>query len=355
MGDLEQLTIVSQSSSKYPRNQAFLKAFKRAFPHSLDFIVDKGSFKNLRLILKFLIKFPVAKDILFLWPANYLALSIFAAKLMGKRIIYDAFTSMYDSLVNDRKTIKPGSIRSYYYYLQDYLCCHLADKLIFDTQGHKDYFFKTFKLKSSQPFVILPVSVDLDFIEQQPAFENKDSQTIKVLFYGSFIPLQGIEYILQAIQLTKDLPIRYSIIGNGQTYRQMLELANRLGVNDLVAFIPPTSYSELVSHIKAADLCLGIFGDTEKAQRVIPNKVLECAACSKPVITGKNNDLAKFFTDKESILFCPMAEAHALAETIRWASANPGRWRSLGEEASRVIEKNFSLPILVDRIKNTVL
>jgi hypothetical protein len=50
-----------------------------------------------------------------------------------------------------------------------------------------------------------------------------------------------------------------------------------------LSFIP---VSQLPFHIQKADLVLGIFGDTEKSQRVVPNKVYEGLAMAKPVITG---------------------------------------------------------------------
>lgn len=355
MDDRSKLTIIHNDSKFYARNQALLKAVKHSFPNSADLTSGKGVFKNLRLILYFFSQKSVTKILFYVWPASHLALSILAAKLMGKRVIYDAFTSMYDSLVNDRKIVKPGSIKSLFYYLQDYFCCRLADKIIFDTQGHKEYFFETFIIKSSKRFIILPVSIDLDFIDQQPALKTNTSNLVNILFYGSFIPLQGIEYILKTVQLTKDLPVRYTLIGNGQTHKRMVELAKNLQINEQVAFIPSVPYTELISQIKAADICLGIFGDTLKAQRVIPNKVLECAACGKPVITGKNNDMAEFFRDKESILFCPMADAQALSEKIRWAVSHRDQWRSLGQKARETVGAHFSLSTLADKIKNNLI
>ena len=333
----ETILIISKGNS-YPRNQTLVKALTEVF--SIETSTSKlSSLWRTK-----------AKKIFFLWPANHLAFSILIAKIFGKRVIFDAFTSMYDSLVDDRRTVKRGSIRSFYLYIQDYLCCHLADVLVFDTQGHKDYFFKAFKIKPNKTCVILPVTVDLDWIDQQPPREMSKEKT-EILFYGSFIPLQGIETILQSVNLTKDLPVHFSIIGKGQTYSQMLELAKNLHIQDRVTFIQPTTYAEIVGYIKSADLCLGIFGVTEKAQRVIPNKVLECAACGKPTITGINPDMAKFFKDKESIFFCPMGDPKALSEAIRWAFTHQDESRDIGQAGRSVIQANFSLPVLTDKIR----
>ena len=44
-------------------------------------------------------------------------------------------------------------------------------------------------------------------------------------------------------------------------------------------------YADLVSWISRADLCLGIFGTSEKAASVIPNKVYQVVAAGRPVVT----------------------------------------------------------------------
>jgi len=66
--------------------------------------------------------------------------------LFKKPIIWDAFYSMYDSWVFDRKLVSPRSIKAKYYWFLDWLSCKLADRILLDTNAHIDYFVKTFKI-----------------------------------------------------------------------------------------------------------------------------------------------------------------------------------------------------------------
>ncbi|MEK7615660.1 MAG: glycosyltransferase family 4 protein [Patescibacteria group bacterium] len=115
-----------------------------------------------------------------------------------------------------------------------------------------------------------------------------------ILFWGKMIPLQGVQYIRTAAELLKDQgDIEVRIIGD-----------------------PPISYQELMNIIPTADVCLGIFGDTDKAQRVIPNKVYEAIAAGKPVISGDTTAIRELFTDRENILLCNVADPKDLAAKI---------------------------------------
>ncbi|MFA6503709.1 MAG: glycosyltransferase [Patescibacteria group bacterium] len=325
------ISIIQGNAVSYPRNQALSK-----------------------VLAEFMQK--DAKSVFVMWPASGMLLKIIQLKyIKRKQIIFDAFTSMYDSSVNDRKTVGRYSLKAAYLYLQDYLYCHLSDHLIFDTESHKDYFFTTFGLKSSKKYTILPVCVDLermDGISPPAKGTHFDANKTNILFYGSFIPLQGVQYTIEAASLINDPTLHFWIIGNGQTHNEMRVLADKLKVDDGLTFLPSMDYDQLMSHVKEADVCLGIFGDTEKAQRVIPNKVLEYAACSKPVITGCNPELKKYFKDGESVIFCPMADAKALADKIQQSVNDVEKLKIIGANARTVVERDFNLKTLRDKIQN---
>jgi len=71
---------------------------------------------------------------------------ILAKLLTRKPVIWDAFYSIYDSYVFDRKLVKPKSLKAKYYWFMDWLNCKLADKILLDTNAHIDYFVKTFRI-----------------------------------------------------------------------------------------------------------------------------------------------------------------------------------------------------------------
>ena len=60
--------------------------------------------------------------------------------------------------------------------------------------------------------------------------------------------------------------------------------------------------AELRSHTLAADVCLGVFGRSEKAGRVVPNKVFDALACGRPVVTAASDGAREWLRDGETAL-----------------------------------------------------
>jgi len=75
-------------------------------------------------------------------------------------------------------------------------------------------------------------------------------------------------------------------------------------------------HEEILDYIAASEVCLGIFGDTEKASRVIPNKAFEIIASKKPLVTGDSQASRELFTDKKDAVFCAMADPESIARSI---------------------------------------
>lgn len=236
----------------------------------------------------------------------------FAKLLSRKPVVWDAFYSLYDSLIFDRKLARPRSVKAAYYWFLDWLSCTFADKILLDTNAHIDYFSKTFGVSWSK---FLRVFVGTDNSVFYPREPKERSGAFTVHFHGKFIPLQGIEYILKAASLLKGEQIQFHILGKGQEYQRARELAEQFKLDNVI-WIDRVPYSELPDWIAQADVVLGIFGDTPKTQRVIPNKVYEAIAMAKPVISADTPAMHELFSDKENIFLCAPADGKDLAEKI---------------------------------------
>lgn len=263
-----------------------------------------------------------------------------ARLLFGQPIVFDAFVSLYDSNVFDRKKYAATSLRARLDWLRDYVSVHLADVVLLDTTAHIDYFVRTFRLPREK-FLRVPVGSDERIFHPRgtpPAHE------FIVHFHGTFIPLHGIPYIVEAARLLADEPLRFRIVGNGQESERVRKEAGRSGLSN-IEFVDSVPLQELPLLIASAQVCLGIFGDTAKTMRVVPNKVFECMLMGKPIVTSDSPAIRELFEpDSPPLVLVPPADAAALAAALRRLLYDPAQLRLLGEA-----EETFSRAHFVPR------
>lgn len=301
--------------SNYSRNRVIIKGLK----HNAEIIECKTKNKGLRGYLDLMVKLFRLRgkfDLLIVGYSGYYRGDMIMSKLLtSKPKVWDAFFSIYDTLVFDRKKVKPYSLRAFYYWFLDWFNSYLADKILLDTDEHIKYFSKTFNINRKK-FIRVLVGSDSDFFYPRTD-PRKEKEKFIIHFHGTYIPLQGVEYIIKAAGILRDYSdIVFRLIGDkGQTYNGIRNLANKMNLVNL-EFLPTVKYEDLWKDILIADVCLGIFGNTRKAKRVIPNKVYEAIAMKKPVISGDSPAIREIFTDRENILLCKLADPEDLARKI---------------------------------------
>lgn len=274
---------------------------------------------------------------------------VFPARLLTwlrrKPLVFDAFVSLYDTSVEDRKVFRPGSLGATLLRLIDRWSCKLSDLVLLDTNQHIEYFCDEFDLAPSK-FQRVLVGADPAYAEEQPVAPPGDR--FVVLHYSKFAPLHGMPYILDAAnQLRDDPEIVFKIVGGGQTFAASKAYAERLGLENL-ELIPWLEPEQLRQAMREAQVCLGIFGDTPKARRVVPNKVYQCLAAGAAVVTGRSPASEELLVDREHALLCEMASGKAIADAILDLKRSPALRQRLGENGARLFREHYTPRILVE-------
>ena len=273
------------------------------------------------------------------------------ARIRKKPVIFSPVFPLYETSVEDRKYVNKNSLKSKSIHLIDEISCRLADLVIIETQSYLNYYCQEFKIPQEKYFKI-PLGADETncFLRPQEA-QRHDSNHLRVLFYGKFIPLQGIPYIIEAAKLLEsEKDIEFEIIGSGQLSPSIKELTKKLDISN-VTFIDWVNYRDLPRHIQEADICLGIFGTTHKAQRGIPIKVYESLAMKKPVITGDSPAAREVFTHKVNSLLCEMGNPRALAESILLLKENSKLREEIAEAGFALYRALFSSSEIAKRFE----
>lgn len=267
-----------------------------------------------------------AYDLVFIGFSPQLVLPIFSHKFKHCRVVADFFISVYDTMVWDRGRFRDGSLAAKLCRWVDERTLKKADHVICDTDADADYFCHEFGA-SRDKMTTLYLEADATYYyprEQEKPDELSDRYV--VLYFGSVLPLQGIDVILDAIRPLKDRSdLYFYIVGPVRDSFEVPEGAS-------VEYFDWLPQEELAEYIARADLCLaGHFNSgIDKARRTIPGKAYIYDAMHKPMILGDNPANHELYPETPGRYeYVPMGDAEALTQKIlgceeSWRSSEAG-------------------------------
>lgn len=254
-------------------------------------------------------------------------------------LIADPLISAYDKQVDEREKLAASSFRARRLLAWEADLLQRADVVLADTAEHAAYFHRQLGVADEKLHVV-PVGAEENLFHPGPT-TSATGRPLELLFFGSYIPLQGPRVIIEAARRYEGPQVTWRMLGNGPLRAECEAAARGL---DHVFFEDWIPYPSLPERIHQADLVLGIFGATPKAGRVIPNKAYQALACGRPLITREApaypDDLS--MASDSGIHWVPANDPDALAATVARLAAEPDRLSTYAAQAQRSYATHFS-------------
>jgi glycosyltransferase involved in cell wall biosynthesis len=284
----------------------------------------RGAFGAARLLLRWLLAYPglllrylrlPRHDAVLVGYLGHLDVLLLRplARLRRVPVVWDVFLSLHDTVVDDRRLLPPRHPLARLLRAWEWLACRAADRLVMDTRAQADFLAETYRVSGVEA---VPVGAEPEaFLPVNRGVRSEDP--VRVLFYGQLIPLHGVETLLQAARATRDEPFEWTLIGDGQESERVRRFLEENPLDHLrwVRWVP---YGELAQWIGEADVCLGIFGTSGKAARVIPNKVYQVLSCGRPLVTRDSPAIRELLSgDEPGVWLVPPGDPEALAAALR--------------------------------------
>ncbi len=255
--------------------------------------------------------------------------------LTHRPLVVDPLVSRFDTKVGDWGTTPPESLQAQHNRRIDRAAVRFADLLLADTPQHASFFQAAYRV-SAERCAVVPVGFDDTRMHRLPA---PPPGPFRVAFYGSYLPLHGVDTIVAAAALLHGEGVRFLLIGAGQTFEHV-ERARREGLELEVA--PALSPAALVERLREAHVLLGIFGTSLKAARVVPNKIYQGLALERPLVTADTPAIRSFFTPGRHLLVVPAGDPAALAAAIRRLRAEPELRQRLASAGAAHVHARFN-------------
>lgn len=234
--------------------------------------------------------------------------------LRGKPLVLDALVSLYDTVVEDRALLAPGTMSARALLRLERWLYRLPQRILVDTASSGAFLQSRFGVPAGR---LRQVWVGAPDDMPPPGRRDETAGPFRVVYFGKFIPLHGLDVVLRAADLLREEErIRFELLGDGQTHAEMRALAQELGLENVVFAPEWLPLPELAERVSGAGACLGVFGAAAKTQRVIPTKAFLALAWRLPLVTGDTPGARELLTHGVHALLCPPNDPRALADAI---------------------------------------
>lgn len=308
---------------------------------------------HLTVLLRYL-RLPCRQAVFYVpYPAIFIlaALSWLPRRFRPGKVVADAFISIHETLVHDRKVLNEDTLLARAIFALEKRAYHYADAIITDTPQNAVFLQTTFDLPAEK-LTAIPLSTNETAYQPAPYIANENC---RILFIGTMIPLHGVKVILQAAALlAAQHNLHFRLIGDGQLSPEIeLSMRSLPNIEWERAWQTP---DQLAEEIRNADICLGIFGESDKAQRVCPLKIYAYATVGRAIITGETAWLTQAVAGlpQEPFAAVPVNDAAALAAKIIQLAYAPALRVNLAANGRQFYESHLSNQVALKQLTQVV-
>ncbi len=259
----------------------------------------------------------------------------------GVKVLFDPMISAWDKKVLEQKKWRADEPRAKRLHAHETVLMNAPDMVTWDTSCHLEFCAREFGVPRERLRVLLTGTDETVFRPQADAAPS--TGPFRVLYHGAYLPLHGTEYIVEAARMTEGEGIQWDFLGWG-AYKAATE-AKAAGISN-IRFLDKVPYVDVPKVICAHDVVLGVFGTTEKASRVIGNKVYECMACARPTVNEFCTGYPPEAKDCRAIKFIPPGDARAIADAVRAYRADWANRDAYFAAARDFFERHLSMRVI---------
>jgi glycosyltransferase involved in cell wall biosynthesis len=257
------------------------------------------------------------------------------ATLTAATLVVDPLISRFDTRVHDWRSSAEGSWAADHSRRVDRAAVRFADLVLSDTSLHAAYFQREYRVPAARCAV---VPVGFDDVVFRPC-DEPSTGPFRVAFFGSYLPLHGVDTILGAARILRDHNVRFLLVGAGQTFEHV-ERARAEGL--ALEICGPLPAVQLVERLRTAHVLLGIFGTSEKSARVVPNKVYQGLGLGRALITADTPAIREFFEPDHHLCTVPAGDPERLAAAILDLRDRPLKRAALATAGARHVHRCFA-------------
>lgn len=181
-----------------------------------------------------------------------------------------------------------------------------------------------------------------------------DKNTFKVIHFGALGLANGIETVIDTVELMKeDKSVQFIFLGGGSTENQLKQKCQERDLDNVV-FLPKSPMKRTSEIVNFCDVSLVSFKDLPILYTNSPNKLFDSLSAGKPIIVNSAG-WTKDLVEKENCGFYVNPHVPGqLQEKIKILQANPELVNTMGQNARRQAETVYDKSILCKQFASVV-
>lgn len=279
------------------------------------------------------------------------ALVIFMRLLTRKKMVYNALSTFYDSMIVSRGNGALLSPSTLWYYLLDYLAFRCATRSFLECQSQKDLATRIFRINPNDISVHFVGTDDTQFYFD-PAILKASQFT--VVFRGMFLPEAGVDVAIRAAKELEGEGVTIRIIGRGLLKARMETLVRELRPSNVELITDVLPSYILRKNMLECHLSLGQLADHPRVHTTVPHKLFESMAMKLPYLTGENVGILEVVRDNQTCFTVPPGNYRLLARKIAELKRSPKELERVAENAYQLYLRDFTPKILAQKMMRDI-
>ncbi|MDA9653823.1 hypothetical protein N9T29_02770, partial [Candidatus Pelagibacter sp.] len=251
-------------------------------------------------------------------------------------IIYDSYTLIYEDYLDNHT--KYNSFLNLFYKNIEKFVLNNCDGILTDTQSHKKKILKLVKYKKKVQ------AIEVSQKNLKPILRINKETKINLVHAGANRKAHNIS---KMINLINKLPIRikkkiHFTIVTKDYFHKYKYLINKLNCEKNISLIDNLNFNKYLKLIKNSDICMGMFGNTEKTHNTISNFIVTSANLGKIIITGNTQSAKYYLNNNKGIILLKKPENSNFIKFINKYLNSINFRKSINGKSKKTFNKHFS-------------
>jgi len=237
--------------------------------------------------------------------------------------------------------------RDFFYYilfLMEKLTFRTADLVISTNESYKEIAVNRGKKDVKDVFVVRNGPDLQNYYFMEPNEKLKSGFEYLVGYVGVIGNQEGIDILLRVVQyivkVRKIVNIKFTIIGTGPDWMNMLQMSRELGIEKFVCFTGFIPYRELHEILATADVCVNPEFRNSFTDKSTMLKIMDYMVFGKPIIQFETTE-GKITAEKASVYVKENSE-EKFAEAIINLLNDPKKRMKMGEYGRNKIKHHLN-------------